>query len=58
MSVDCDCRKAVSRTYRELRDCNVPEESALESAAIVYKYHHPSVSDVGARAVVSGWLLD
>lgn len=57
MSVDCDCRMAVTRTFRELRDRNVPDESALESAARVYRFHHPKVSEEDARSVVSRWLL-
>lgn len=58
MSVNCDCREAVTRTFRELKSRNVADEKALESAATVYKFHHPSSSEKEARSVVNNWLLD
>ncbi len=53
---ECACRDAVSRSYRELRQCAVPERSAFEASIRVYLYYHPEVPTNVARLTVSAWL--
>lgn len=52
----CYCRTAVLRTFGELRKRNMSEKAALESAAEVFRYHHPEVPAVDARKTVDEWI--
>lgn len=56
MLFDSDCRTAVTRAFNELRNRDVAEEFALESAATVFHFHHPAVSEHDARQVVREWV--
>ncbi len=53
---ECVCRDAVLRTFGELRRRYGSDEAALESAATVYRYHHPEVVAVQALETVRGWV--
>jgi hypothetical protein len=54
----CDCRTAVLRTFGELRKRNMSETAALESAAAVFRFHHPEVPAVDALKTVDEWIGD
>jgi len=51
-----DSRAAVTRAFRELRQCGIAEASAFGCAATLYRIHHPKVSDREARFAVADWL--
>jgi hypothetical protein len=53
---DCMCRTAVTRAFGELRRRNMSERAALESAAAVYRFHHPDVPEAQALQTVRGWV--
>jgi hypothetical protein len=48
-SIDCVCREAVATAYRELRQRNVSEVSAFETAARLLRIHHPEIGPRAAR---------
>ena len=50
------CRKAVQRAFRELRKNGVAEVPAFDSAAAVYRLHHPDISERDARFKIANWL--
>ncbi|MDA1098881.1 MAG: hypothetical protein O2967_07830 [Proteobacteria bacterium] len=52
----CACRIVVTRTYRELRARNVPENWAHDAAARIFNLHHPAVPEYHARLAVAQWL--
>ncbi|CAN0592953.1 unnamed protein product [Laminaria digitata] len=52
----CDCRTAVLRTYDELRKRRMNETAALESAATVFRFHHPEVPSLDAMKTVDDWI--
>lgn len=52
----CDCKTAVLRTFGELRKRNMSETAALESAAEVFRFHHPSVPAADALKIVDEWI--
>ena len=54
----CECRAAVLRTFGELRKRNMSETAALESAAEVFRFHHPSVPVADALKTVDEWVGD
>ena len=54
----CRCKPATLRAFRELRKREEPLQVALEAASIVYRYHHPDVSEDLALQTVVGWLLE
>ena len=51
-----DCRTAVLRTFDELRKRNMSETAALESAAAVFRFHHPEIPAVEALKTVDEWI--
>lgn len=57
-TVDCRCRNAVLRAYRDLtsegRNCNC----ALRICTRIYRYHHPEVESVTAREIVKVWVYE
>lgn len=53
---ECDCRTAVLRTFDELRKRNMSETAALESAAAVFRFHHPEIPAVDALKTVDDWI--
>ena len=53
---DC-CRTAVTRAYREMRACGVPDPHCLDAAVAVYQWHHPEAETVSAAAIVGSWVL-
>lgn len=46
-TIDCVCQNAVATAYRELRQRNVSETSAFETATRLLRIHHP---EFGLRA--------
>lgn len=52
----CDCRTAVLRTFDELRKRNMSETAALESAAAVFRFHHPEIPALDAMKTVDDWI--
>lgn len=52
----CDCRTAVLRTYGELRKRKISETAALESAAAVFRFHHPEIPAMDAFKTVDEWI--
>ncbi len=52
----CGCRRVVTRTYRELRERNLPEIWALDTAVRIFTLHHPEVTEDNARIAVTNWL--
>ncbi len=52
---DC-CRTAVTRAYREMRACGVPDPHCLDAAVAVYQWHHPEAEAVAAAAIVGSWV--
>lgn len=53
---ECDCRTAVLRTFGELRKRNMSETAALESAAAVFRFHHPKIPAMDAFRTVDEWI--
>ena len=53
---DCGCRVAVTRTYRELRERNIPEIPAFDTAVTIFRLHHPEVPDHESRFTIAEWL--
>lgn len=51
----CGCRVVVVRTYRELRARNIPSRWAFDTAARIFRLHHPDIPDHEARRTVSRW---
>lgn len=54
----CRCKPASLRAFDGLREREEPLDVALEAASIVYRYHHPDVSEDLAVHTVLGWLLE
>ena len=52
------CRPAVQRAYRELRDHGQPETVCLEAAVRVYRWHHPEADAALAGHLVSSWVFE
>jgi hypothetical protein len=52
----CDCRTAVSRTFAELRSRQMSKTAALESAAEVFRFHHPGLPAKDALKTVDEWI--
>ena len=52
----CVCRVAVTRVYRDLRERNIPEILAFDTAATIFRLHHPDVSERESRFTVAEWL--
>ena len=52
----CGCRVAVTRVYRELKERSIPEISAFDTAATIFRLHHPDVSERESRFTVAEWL--
>ena len=48
-TINCVCREAVSTAYRELRQRNVSEVSAFETATRLLRIHHPELGRRAAR---------
>jgi len=55
-ATDCACRRTVTRIYRELRDRNLPDLWAFDTAATIFRLHHPEVGEREARFTVADWL--
>jgi hypothetical protein len=53
-----DCQVAVTRTFEELRQRNMPYLLAIESAVTVFRYHHPEIPEAEAKKTVDKWLID
>jgi hypothetical protein len=49
------CRPAVERAFIALTSDGVPERHAVETAVIIYRYHHPDVALGHAVAEVCRW---
>jgi len=52
----CGCRAVVVRTYRELRERQIPDLWAFDTAARIFRMHHPEFSDCEARFTIAGWI--
>jgi len=55
-SKNCACRIVVTRAYRELRDRKLPDIQAFDTAARIYRLHHPEVLESDARFTIAEWL--
>ena len=52
----CGCRVAVTRVYRELKERSIPEISAFNTAAKIFRLHHPEVAERESHFTVAKWL--
>lgn len=52
----CGCRAVVTRVYRELRQRNIPDVAAFDTAARIFRLHHPEAAPRAARHVIAEWL--
>lgn len=52
----CGCRAVVTRTYRELRERNIPDVAAFDTATTIFRMHHPEVPLSEARYAIAEWL--
>jgi hypothetical protein len=52
----CSCHLAVTRAYRELREKDVPELWAFDTATRIYLMHHPEVPESEARFTIAEWI--
>ena len=52
----CGCRIAVTRVYRELKERRIPEVSAFDTAAMIFRLHHPEIPEQESRFTISEWL--
>lgn len=52
----CRCRIAVLRAYTGLVERGEPELVAREAAAIVFRWHHPSMQAAEREHIVTAWL--
>lgn len=56
-NANCKCRRAVLKTYCELRDHHAqPHTFAFEAACIVYRHHHPEDATDVAQLKVESWI--
>jgi hypothetical protein len=55
-TTNCNCRTVVTRVYRELRDRNIPDPSAFDTAARIFRLHHPETRERDARHTIANWL--
>ena len=46
----------VTRVYHELRDRNIPDPSAFDTAARIFRLHHPETLERDARHTIADWL--
>ena len=46
----------MTRVYRELRDRNIPAPSAFDTAARIFRLHHPETLERDARHNNADWL--
>ena len=51
-----NCKRATLRVHDELRRHGVPQRGSIETALVVYRYHHPEASLDRAIETVGGWL--
>ena len=52
----CGCRIAATRAYRELKEREIHEIPAFNTAARIFRLHHPEVAEREARFTVAKWL--
>ena len=52
------CRRAVTRTYQELRERGLQDPMAFEAGLRVYCLRHPEVPAADARDRVAAWISD
>lgn len=52
------CRRAVTRTYAELRERGIGDSKAFETGLRVYCLRHPEVPAADARDRVAAWISD
>ena len=53
---NCGCRTVVTRVYRELRERRIAASWAFETAARIFRLHHPEVPETEARRAIAEWL--
>ena len=53
---NCGCRIVVTRAYRELRERDLPDIWAFETATRIFRLHHPEVPVIEAGFTISEWL--
>ena len=52
------CRRAVTRTYNELRERGLQDPVAFDAGLRVYCLRHPEVPAADARDRVAAWISD
>jgi len=52
------CRRAVTRTYHELREHGIHDPMAFQASLRVYCLRHPEVPPADARDRVAAWISD
>jgi hypothetical protein len=52
----CRCQMAVTNAYRQLRERGVSDFNAFDTAAVIYRYHHPDTTVTQARSQIAEWL--
>lgn len=52
----CECYAAVTRVYRELRERDVSDAAAFDTATRVYLFYHPEEAGKEAPHRVAQWI--
>ncbi len=53
---DCGCRIVVTRVYRDLKNRNIPNIAAFDTATTIFQTHHPEVPLNDARFIIAEWF--
>lgn len=53
----CRCKNIVLNAYGELREHGMSDREAIQAAARILRYHHPSPS-LEAKTVVECWVFE
>ncbi len=53
---NCACRIAVTRVYRELKERDISEVSAFDTAARIFRLHHPEIPERESRFTIADWV--
>ena len=52
----CQCRTAVIRAYRELRERGQPETTSYSASVRIYRHYHPDADKLEAFETVAEWI--
>lgn len=54
----CGCRVVVTRAYRELKEREIPDIWAFDTATRIFLMHHPEIPETEARFTIADWVED